>query len=417
MNKYKLSVIIPVYNTEKYLSRAIDSVLRSSMKDAIEIIVVDDASKGSCKEIVEKYLNVRYIKHEINQGLFHARYTGIMHATGEFIAHLDPDDWVENDVYTKTYESAILNSSDVVLFNVVQCDESGKEWFEDFNMLPEFQNKSGKDILNHIYFFGSRHWIWHVCWNKLIKREIAQNMLLTIDNLKHLIMYEDLLWSTLLFMYLKQSYSISSIQTIGLKYFRHSDAITSKSDIKSFIKKIEDIQFVLKNIDQLFKSNNLHKEYSLLFLETKYYIYSIYFQSELKHFEKTLPQFGEIYTFLNTYNSKATNTLLLEQSAKEIIQKVVQKKIKEVTIFGLGDFAIMMLKKLKDNNIDVTSFTVTKPIEQSFMSLPIYSIEDSLKCNNTNFIISSLGSFYTIKESILQKSKNAQLLNVIGKFD
>lgn len=417
MNKYKLSVIIPVYNAEKYLSRAIDSVLRSSMKDAIEIIVVDDASQGSCKEIVEKYLNVRYIKHEINQGLFHARYTGIMHATGEFIAHLDPDDWVENDIYKQAYDTALLNSSDIVLFNVIQCNESGKEWFESYNMLPEFQNKSGKDILDQIYFFGSRHWIWHVCWNKLIKKEVAQNLIVNIKNYKHLLMYEDLLWSTLLFVNLKDKNSISSVKTIGLKYFRHEESITQGKDSRTFIKKIEDTLFVLETIESLFIRVKLKEEYSDLLLKTKYHIFSLYFPKTLNDFECIYPQFKSIYTFLKRYDEQNIDNLLLEKSSDEIIQKLLKIGLKEVTIFGLGEFSKVLLNKLRCFNIVVTSFTVSNPTNGNFESLPIYTINEALEKGNTNFVIASLGSFYFIKESILNANKELRCLNIIGKFD
>ncbi|PRM88166.1 glycosyltransferase family 2 protein [Aliarcobacter cryaerophilus] len=413
----KISVIIPVYNTEKYLPRAINSIMESSIINSIEIIVVDDASSGNCKEIVEQYSTVRYIKHETNQGLFQARYTGIIHASGEFIVHLDPDDWVVNDIYKKAYETALLNSSDVVLFNVVQCDESGKEWFENYNMLPEFQNKSGKDILEQIYFFGSRHWIWHVCWNKLIKKEVAQDLIGNIQNYKHLLMYEDLLWSTLLFVNVKDRNSISSLKIIGLKYFRHKESITHVKDSKVFIKKIEDTLFVLDTIENLFIRVKLKEEYSMFLLETKYYIFSLYFQKNLKNFKSIYPQFKSIYTFLTTYDKQSMENLLLEKSADEIIQKLLKIGLKKVTIFGLGDFSRVLLCKLRHFNIDITSFTVSNPTNGYFESLPIYTIEEALDKGNTNFVIASLGSFYLIKESILNANKESKCLNIIGKFD
>ena len=98
----KLSIIVPVYNAEKYMEKCLDRLLEQSYKN-IEIIIVNDCSQGNCEEIVEKYKNIdsriKYIKHEKNKGLFQARITGSSIATGEYIAFLDSDDYVSIDYY------------------------------------------------------------------------------------------------------------------------------------------------------------------------------------------------------------------------------------------------------------------------------------------------------------------------------
>ena len=92
-----LSVIIPVYGTEKLVPRCLDSILKSSYKN-IEIVVVDDKSPGNIAEIIsfyeDIYPNIKFIRHQENKGLYGARISGVEAASGDYIAFLDSDDRV-----------------------------------------------------------------------------------------------------------------------------------------------------------------------------------------------------------------------------------------------------------------------------------------------------------------------------------
>ena len=105
MNSIKISIIVPIYNVEKYLSRCIDSLLNQTLED-IEIILVDDGSPDNCPAICNEYaLKDNRIKviHKKNEGLGYARNSGIDIATGEYIAFVDSDDYVALDMYEKLY--------------------------------------------------------------------------------------------------------------------------------------------------------------------------------------------------------------------------------------------------------------------------------------------------------------------------
>ena len=98
----KISVVMPVYNTEKYVKRCVESVLQQTYRN-IELIIVDDCSPGNIKEIAQYFVNadsrVQIISHEKNKGLFRARLTGAEHATGEYIAFIDSDDvWKKSKI-------------------------------------------------------------------------------------------------------------------------------------------------------------------------------------------------------------------------------------------------------------------------------------------------------------------------------
>ena len=121
-----ISIIIPVYNTEKYLPKCLDSAVNQTYKN-IEIIVVDDCSSGHCAEIVNSYIQkddrIVYLKHEINKGLFIARETGINKAVSQYILHVDSDDWIELDLCEKLQEQIQL-SPDLIEFGFKFIDES-----------------------------------------------------------------------------------------------------------------------------------------------------------------------------------------------------------------------------------------------------------------------------------------------------
>lgn len=115
--KYKVSVIVPVYNVERYLKRCVESLLEQTLKE-IEIILVDDESPDKspiiCDSYAKVYENVVVI-HKQNAGLGMARNSGLKVARGEYVAFVDSDDYVENDMYEVLYNHAIGNMADIVI--------------------------------------------------------------------------------------------------------------------------------------------------------------------------------------------------------------------------------------------------------------------------------------------------------------
>ena len=117
----KISVIVPIYNAEKYLELCLDSIVNQTLKD-IEIILIDDGSTDGSAEICKKYLSdsrVTYY-HKENEGLAAARDDGMLRATGEYVGFVDADDWLKPEMYEKMYIAAKSNDSDVVFCNCQQ---------------------------------------------------------------------------------------------------------------------------------------------------------------------------------------------------------------------------------------------------------------------------------------------------------
>ena len=121
----KVSIIVPVYNVEKYIKKCLDSLVHQTLSD-IEIIVVNDGSPDNSELIINQYLkkysNIKYFKKE-NGGQGSARNFGLSKAIGKYIMFVDSDDYVDITMAEKMYNSAIANNSDMVICNINDLNE------------------------------------------------------------------------------------------------------------------------------------------------------------------------------------------------------------------------------------------------------------------------------------------------------
>ena len=125
----KVSIVLPIYNVEKYLPKCLNSLINQTLKD-IEIICVNDESMDNSLQILEMYAqNDDRIKiiNQPNSGPGVARNNGIHVANGEYIAFCDPDDWIDENAYEYLYNTAKANKADVVEYDVaVHEEKNGK---------------------------------------------------------------------------------------------------------------------------------------------------------------------------------------------------------------------------------------------------------------------------------------------------
>lgn len=143
----KVSVIVPVYNVEKYIKKCLDSLVNQTL-DGVEIIVINDGSPDNSQmiidEYVKKYKNVKsYIKE--NGGLSDARNYGIKKATGEYISFVDSDDYIKKDMLEKMYNYAIKEDLDVVVCDSINVYDNGSEI-----LIKSNNNYSDNDVRNYI---------------------------------------------------------------------------------------------------------------------------------------------------------------------------------------------------------------------------------------------------------------------------
>lgn len=123
-----VSIVLPIYNVEKYLDRCVESVINQTYKN-LEIILVDDGSPDSCPEKCEEWAKKDSrikVVHKNNAGLGYARNTGIENASGEYICFFDSDDYIDPSTIEKAYNTAQKNDSDMVLFGHYDVNAQGK---------------------------------------------------------------------------------------------------------------------------------------------------------------------------------------------------------------------------------------------------------------------------------------------------
>lgn len=123
-----VSVIVPVYNVEKYLEKCINSIINQTLKE-IEIILIDDGSTDNCPRIIDEYAkrDKRVIAvHKENGGQGSARNAGLDIASGEYIGFVDSDDWIDLNMYEELYKDIIKNNSDISICGRRVVDENNK---------------------------------------------------------------------------------------------------------------------------------------------------------------------------------------------------------------------------------------------------------------------------------------------------
>lgn len=185
--KELISVIVPIYNVEKYLRKCVDSIINQTYKN-LEIILVDDGSLDNCPKICDEYakqdIRIKVI-HKENGGLSDARNAGMKVARGEYISFIDSDDWIKPEMIEGMYNRMIEDNSDLVSSGVLWVDENGAEIrnatvSENCVLNTE---QAMKELIND----GKLK--QHV-WNKLYKADLIKNIL--FDKGKY---HEDVFWS------------------------------------------------------------------------------------------------------------------------------------------------------------------------------------------------------------------------------
>ena len=175
---YFFSIIIPVYNSEKYLPRALDSILRQTFDiSKIEVIVVNDGSPKAeeCRAIVEEYskkLHIKLIDNEKNQGLYMARKIGVANVSNEkgYLLHLDSDDYLSKKTCKVLYQNIKREGdADYIEFNYYSLYGIFKEssHMQSFN-----ENRIIEDVLS----FRKNHTVWNKCYKISFVKDIYENM-------------------------------------------------------------------------------------------------------------------------------------------------------------------------------------------------------------------------------------------------
>ena len=146
----KVSIIIPCYSVERYLNRCMDTIVNQTLKD-IEIILVDDKSPDRvpemCDEWAKKDKRIKVIHKKKNEGLGLARNTGLEIATGDYVAFVDSDDYVDTEMFSRLYEKAVETQSDIVYCGVKrEITQNNFIDVRDFNEQTIFEKNEMQEL-------------------------------------------------------------------------------------------------------------------------------------------------------------------------------------------------------------------------------------------------------------------------------
>ena len=303
----KVSVIVPFYNVEKYIEKCLETLVNQTLDD-IEIILVNDGSKDKTVDIVKKYKEmysnkIVYLEKE-NGGLSDARNYGIPHATGEYIAFLDSDDYVELDTYEKMYNKAKEDDSDLL-----ECDFIWE--YPDRKKVDTgkiYNNK--KEMLAYARV---------VAWNKLIKRSLIEEHKMEFPKG---LRYEDVEFFYKMVPYYNK---VSFVKEPLIHYIQRSSSISNTQNERP-----KEIFTIMDNVIKYYKENNLYEEYKteLEYTYTRLLLCSSLFRITKIEDAKIRKQLlNETWTRLNNEfpNWKKNEILKKDKSAKNFYMKTVNK--------------------------------------------------------------------------------------------
>ena len=245
MKNIKISVIIPVYNVEKYIIECIESIINQTFKD-IEIIVVNDGSKDNSIKIVEEYLSDKRIKiiNKANGGLSSARNEGMKVAKGEYIYFIDSDDFINEDVLEVLYKNLESERFDIIFSNFsFYNDKTKKEKKSKFNF-------PFKENINKGYYFLYNGEEINV-WNRLYRKKLLEKY-----NFKFIegIIYEDQDFG---FKTILLAENIKYIENYGYKYRVGREGSIMSSQRKE--KSLKSVQILKKEIKDFFLNIQLNE--------------------------------------------------------------------------------------------------------------------------------------------------------------
>ena len=300
-----ISVIVPIYNVEKYLEKCVKSIQEQTYKN-IEIILVDDGSLDNCGELCEKYaLKDPRIKvvHKENGGLSDARNKGIDNATGKYIVFVDSDDYIEINYIELLYKAIRENKAEISQCGIYKVDCN-------YNIIEkisynETSSKSGKQMISETYK-NKEHLLENVVvWNKMYKKELFDKIKFPFGKI-----HEDEFTTYKIFYQVEE---VAVIPECLYNYRQTNSSITGK---KYNLKRLNLLE-ALEERMEFFKKNNEKKLYDLTL---KYY----------------LEQSRECYIKLKLY---------VENSKKE--QKEIHKKYQKRDLELLHSKDILLLVKIK----------------------------------------------------------------------
>lgn len=375
-NEILISIVVPVYNSQRYLEKCIESIINQSYSK-LEIILVDDGSTDECPSICDRYMQkdqrIRVI-HKKNGGLISSRKTGVKETHGEYIVYVDGDDWIEKDRIARLVNSITAHKTDMIYMSghIREFEYYQTIVKEDISETVYF----GKEILEKLFikiFDINKCFKMNILcalWGWAIKKEILQNNQILVDD--RISMGEDY---TCIWLCLLQATSVCVIKEPGYHYVQHSESIAhsfSKHDnykLKIWYQELKRYLMLANVSDSIMKiftfaviRTLMMADYSLLLKENDKYLFP--FTKVKKHSKIVVYGAGRVGYYLLS---------ALENSREYEIVGLIDKNAKE---FPLLRFQVRDINELKRMDYDyiiivILDESVAKDVKENLISIGV----------------------------------------------
>lgn len=248
----KISIIIPVYNVALYLEDCLSSCINQTFRE-IEIIVVNDGSTDTSHQIITKYASMDeriVVVNKKNEGLIYARKSGLDIARGEYVFHLDGDDYLENNAIEVLYKEAIKKDSDCVIagfFRIVGDQKQEYHWDRQMNGL------SKQELLSFMIGMG----LWPI-WGKLIRKSLFEGIVY-----RNIFIGEDLYFNMQIVLKVN---NLVVLDNCLYNYVWNRNSVTRKKDERTLGLCIEMLEAIWSLLDLYPYEQRIRKQIHYLFL-------------------------------------------------------------------------------------------------------------------------------------------------------
>ena len=358
MSKVKVSVIVPVYNVEKYLDKCLDSLVNQTLKD-IEIIIINDGSPDNSDKIIKQYKSMypKIIKEKKikNGGVANARNIGLKMATGDYVGFVDSDDYIDVTMFEQLYKKAKSSKADVCVcgYYIVKNGTLTATQIDD-------EDNYGFSVRENpnIFVTGVPY-----IWNKIFKREVVVKNKIKFKKYR---IFEDLLFTYECFYYSNKIAKVNLPLYFYIK--RGKDSVTAKFSEKFFdiFPAMQDLKKIYKNEYDFFEQyityialNHIYIRFNSPIKFSQIKLKHQYMKKSFRFLDAFFPKWKDSLYFLNKkiknkkYNIFSWSiNILIPKKLKQLINKV--KRIKK-SLIGAKYYKYVKKCKIKDKTIFIDS--------------------------------------------------------------
>lgn len=394
-----ISVIVPIYNSEKYLNECINSILAQTYKN-IEIILVNDGSTdGSysiCNEWKKKDKRIKIV-NKTNGGVVSARKIGVQVAEGQYISYIDSDDWIEAEMYEKMADSGFAKNADIISVEDIREYANGTTEIEQILLREGYYNRTQveNDILSNLIdtsMFFTTNIPMHG-WQHLFKRELVQNNHTKVDD--RIKCGEDML--SALWCYLEANSIVLLKQPLY-----HYRQVPKSARSTSGEKNIDGLCLLNKSLDEICRKSRINKK--IMQEQLRFYMFYTIFWSA---YEVCLSNRDDIlFPYDVPRNSK-------------------------IVLIGAGNFGSRVYRKIKELGFcDIIVWADTRWQEYYKLGKNVKGIDDIDKSNYDYIVLAILNTqmqgdlinslkekgieenrIKTVKKELLSEEKLSQIIN------